>query len=148
VVICTENLHRRLLHVPVVSENAVQHLAHDYRGALELARNGEGANRNSDSLQYFALEVYGTRVAAPGVGCVGELNEAVAAAPSNQTIAAAPSNQTIAAAPSNQTIAAAPSNLTIASAATNLTIAAVASNTTVHSPSLSIAASGEVLYRP
>jgi hypothetical protein len=87
----------------------MSHLSHDYGSALEMARKGEAAHRNTDSLQYFALEVYGTRIAAPGIGCVGEFNAITTASPANTTMMAADtaSNTTMMAADtaSNTTVA-------------------------------------------
>jgi len=68
------DLLHRLLHVPKVGEGVVEHYGHEgkYPGVLALAKeNSTYAVRNSDSLQYFALEVYAHDVAVPGVGCAG-----------------------------------------------------------------------------
>lgn len=68
------DLLHRLLHVPQVGEGVVEHYgdASDYPGVLKLAKeNSTYAARNSDTLQYFALEVYAHDIAVPGVGCPG-----------------------------------------------------------------------------
>ncbi|KAJ4317364.1 Prenylated Rab acceptor protein 1 [Neodidymelliopsis sp. IMI 364377] len=68
------DLLHRLLHIPKVGEGVVEHYggADEYPGVLELAKsNPAEAVRNSDTLQYFALEVYAHDVAVPGVGCPG-----------------------------------------------------------------------------
>jgi hypothetical protein len=68
------DLLHRLLHVPKVGEGVVEHYssAPKYPGVLDLAKsNSAWAVRNSDSLQYFALEVYAHDIAVPGVGCAG-----------------------------------------------------------------------------
>lgn len=69
------DLLHRLLHIPQLAEGVIDHYegGDDYEGVLELAKTKpEDAVRNSDTLQYFALEVYAHDVAVPGVGCVGE----------------------------------------------------------------------------
>lgn len=68
------DLLHRLLHIPKVGEGVVEHYstAPKYPGVLELAENNPAwAVRNSDSLQYFALEAYAHDIALPGVGCAG-----------------------------------------------------------------------------
>lgn len=68
------DLLHRLLHVPKVGEGVVEHYGHEgkYPGVLALAKeNATYAVRNSDTLQYFALEVYAHDVVIPGVGCAG-----------------------------------------------------------------------------
>jgi len=75
-----------LFHVPNTSEDAIHHTADGYANSLELATHGDGeAAHNSDSLIYFALEVYALRVAVPGVGCLGDV---APAAPSSSAHAA------------------------------------------------------------
>ncbi|KAF1354071.1 zincin [Lizonia empirigonia] len=72
------DLLHRLLHVPEVGEGIVEHYgdADEYPGVLELAEsNPAEAVRNSDTLQYFALEVYAHDIAVPGVGCPGSYRE-------------------------------------------------------------------------
>lgn len=77
------DLLHRLLHVPKVGEGIVEHYggADEYPGVLELAEsNPAEAVRNSDTLQYFALEVYAHDVAVPGVGCPGHYREVTSSA--------------------------------------------------------------------
>ncbi|SPO06441.1 related to S.fumigata Asp FII [Cephalotrichum gorgonifer] len=70
------DLLHRLLHVPNISEGVVEHFAEDYAGILELAKEGKGETLfDSDALQYFAVDVYAYDIAAPGVGCSGEIEE-------------------------------------------------------------------------
>ncbi|KAJ8117033.1 hypothetical protein OPT61_g1673 [Boeremia exigua] len=72
------DLLHRLLHIPKVGEGVVEHYggADEYPGVLALAEsNPTEAVRNSDTLQYFALEVYAHDVAVPGVGCPGHYRE-------------------------------------------------------------------------
>ncbi|KAF8540131.1 putative peptidase domain-containing protein [Trichophaea hybrida] len=67
------DLLHRLFHVPMISEKRIKHIAgaDGYDGSLELATAGDQRTvENSDSLQYFALEVFAERVAEPGVGCL------------------------------------------------------------------------------
>ena len=90
------DLLHRLLHVPKVGEGVVEHYggADEYPGVLALAEsNSAEAVRNSDTLQYFALEVYAHDVAVPGVGCPGNYREvsSSAAAPASSASAAASS---------------------------------------------------------
>jgi len=67
------DLMHRLLHVPSVTHLEVEHFANGYIGAVDLAKSAPNeAVRNSDSLQFFALEAYAWNIAAPGVGCVGD----------------------------------------------------------------------------
>jgi hypothetical protein len=67
----TDLLHR-VLHVPRISENVVEHFAEDYEGVVELAKTDPAKSAiDSDTLQYFAIDVYAFDIAAPGVGCTG-----------------------------------------------------------------------------
>lgn len=77
------DLLHRLLHVPKVGEGIVEHYggADEYPGVLALAEsNPAEAVRNSDTLQYFALEVYAHDVAVPGIGCAGHYSETASSA--------------------------------------------------------------------
>lgn len=91
------DLLHRLLHIPKVGEGIVEHYgdADEYPGVLALAEsNPAEAVRNSDTLQYFALEVYAHDIAVPGVGCPGhysEVSSAAHAAPTSSASAAASS---------------------------------------------------------
>lgn len=68
----TDLLHR-VLHVPRISEGVVDHFAEDYAGVLELAKTDPTKSAiDSDTLQYFAIDVYAHDIAAPGVGCSGD----------------------------------------------------------------------------
>ncbi|KAJ0160195.1 Major allergen Asp f 2, partial [Colletotrichum tanaceti] len=71
----TDLLHRAF-HVPLISEGVVAHYAEDYADALALAKNNASLSVvDSDALQYFAIDVWAYDIAAPGVGCSGELHE-------------------------------------------------------------------------
>lgn len=64
----------RVLHVPKISESIVDHFAEDYPEAIELAKTDPSKSAiDSDTLQYFAIDVYAYDIAAPGVGCTGEV---------------------------------------------------------------------------
>lgn len=66
------DLLHRLLHLPAIGEGIVEHYAEEYPTTLEYAKsNTTYAVRNSDTLQYFALEAYAYDIAVPGVGCPG-----------------------------------------------------------------------------
>ncbi|KAL0930491.1 Antigen 1 [Colletotrichum truncatum] len=71
----TDLLHRAF-HVPLVSLGQVEHYAEDYAEVLDLAKNNATLSvLDSDALQYFAIDVWAYDIAAPGVGCSGELEE-------------------------------------------------------------------------
>ena len=71
----TDLLHR-IFHVPKISEEVVDHYAEDYHEVIELAKSDpELSTKDSDALQYFAIDVYAYDIAAPGIGCSGELAE-------------------------------------------------------------------------
>lgn len=66
------DLLHRVLHVPQISENVVDHFAENYNEVIELAESEpEKSVKDSDALQYFAVDVYAFDIAAPGVGCSG-----------------------------------------------------------------------------
>lgn len=78
------DLLHRLLHIPKVGEGVVEHYGAEgkYPGVISLAKeNATYAVRNSDTLQYFALEVYANDVAIPGVGCPGSFTSTSTPAP-------------------------------------------------------------------
>jgi hypothetical protein len=87
------DLLHRLLHIPKLGEGVVEHYSTEskYPGVLDLAKsNATYAVRNSDTLQYFALEVYAHDVAVPGIGCAGTYTStstsAAAAASSSRAV--------------------------------------------------------------
>ncbi|KAB8239527.1 putative peptidase domain-containing protein [Aspergillus alliaceus] len=68
------DLLHRLFHMPPIGQNWVEHFADGYEEVVELAAgNKSTSTRDSNTLQYFALEAYAFDVAAPGVGCAGEV---------------------------------------------------------------------------
>ncbi|KAK1833686.1 putative peptidase family-domain-containing protein [Podospora conica] len=76
------DLLHRILHVPRISEGVVDHFADDYAQVLTLAKSEpEKAARDSEALQFFALEVWSVEVAVPGVGCLGKAPEGPAKVP-------------------------------------------------------------------
>jgi hypothetical protein len=70
------DLHHRLFHMPAIGEGLVEHYADGYQESLALAReHPEEAVRNSESLAFFALDVYAYDIALPGQGCTGDLGD-------------------------------------------------------------------------
>jgi hypothetical protein len=67
------DLLHRIFHVPQISEGIVDHFTEDYNSVLALAKTDPSKSViDSDTLQYFALDVYAFEVAAPGIGCTGD----------------------------------------------------------------------------
>ncbi|KAI9035879.1 major allergen Asp F2 [Aspergillus affinis] len=68
------DLLHRLYHLPAIGQGLVEHYADDYEEVIELAQGNRSslATRDSNALQFFALEVYAFDVVVPGVGCAGE----------------------------------------------------------------------------
>ncbi|KAJ5960057.1 uncharacterized protein N7479_007207 [Penicillium vulpinum] len=67
----TDLLHR-LYHVPVIGQNWIDHFANGYEEAIDQAKeNATLSTHDSETLQYFALEVYAYDIAVPGIGCPG-----------------------------------------------------------------------------
>jgi hypothetical protein len=83
------DLLHRLLHIPSVGEGVVEHYSSgEYAGVLEMAQtNSSWSVRDSDTLQYFALEAYAHDIAVPGIGCPGKVT-----ATSSTPVAAASSS--------------------------------------------------------
>ncbi|RMZ91262.1 hypothetical protein DV736_g1483, partial [Chaetothyriales sp. CBS 134916] len=71
------DLMHRLYHIPAMGWGYIEHFAEDYDEVLELAANetSTDSTHDSDTLQYFALEVYAYEVAVPGEGCPGNTTE-------------------------------------------------------------------------
>ncbi|TKX20525.1 peptidase-like protein 10 [Elsinoe australis] len=66
------DLIHRMLHLPNIAEGLVDHFADGYENVTELAQTSPNeTTRNSETLQLFALDVYGFDVAYPGEGCAG-----------------------------------------------------------------------------
>lgn len=134
----TDLLHR-IFHVPKISEDVVGHYAEDYEGVLELTETHSNSSVfDSDTLQYFAIDVYAFDIAAPGVGCHGEDPEhnhatstSMAAPTATYTSMAAPTTTPVAtvAATSSYTSMAAPA-VTPVAATSSATTPEQASGTT------------------
>ncbi|KAF7590087.1 hypothetical protein BBP40_003289 [Aspergillus hancockii] len=70
------DLLHRLFHMPPIGQNWVDHFADGYDEVIALAAgNKSTSTRDSETLQYFALEAYAFDVAAPGAGCAGHHEE-------------------------------------------------------------------------
>jgi len=96
------DLLHRVYHVPKISEGIVQHYSEDYAGVLSLAMTEPGLSvKDSDALQYFALDAYAFDVAVPGVGCSGRPSveeETEGSATSSAATSSAEASSTVAAA--------------------------------------------------
>ena len=92
------DLLHRLLHIPAVGEGVVEHYAEDYESVLVLAETDSSLSvRDSDTLQYFALEAYAHDIAIPGEGCPGRhtaTSSGVASATESATAEAASITET------------------------------------------------------
>ncbi|KAL6244506.1 Prenylated Rab acceptor protein 1, partial [Rhinocladiella similis] len=70
------DLLHRLYHMPAIGGEYVEHFAGDYDEVIELAQsNSTNSTRDSNTLQYFALEAYAYDIAVPGQGCPGESHD-------------------------------------------------------------------------
>ncbi|RMD40856.1 hypothetical protein DV735_g4281, partial [Chaetothyriales sp. CBS 134920] len=67
------DLLHRLFHVPAMGWEYVEHYTDDYAEVIDLAANetSSESTHDSDTLQFFALEVYAHEIAIPGIGCAG-----------------------------------------------------------------------------
>ncbi|KAJ9481032.1 hypothetical protein VN97_g12478 [Penicillium thymicola] len=67
------DLLHRLYHVSAIGQNWIDHFADGYEEVIDQAKeNATLSTRDSETLQYFALEVYAYDIAVPGVGCPGD----------------------------------------------------------------------------
>ncbi|CAG8888566.1 unnamed protein product [Penicillium egyptiacum] len=70
------DLLHRLYHVSAIGQNWIDHFADGYEEVVDLAKtNATLTTRDSETLQYFALEAYAFDIAVPGVGCPGVQHE-------------------------------------------------------------------------
>lgn len=70
------DLLHRLYHVPAIGQNWIDHFADGYEEVIDQAKeNATLSTRDSETLQYFALEVYAYDISVPGVGCPGDQHE-------------------------------------------------------------------------
>lgn len=66
------DLMHRLYHVPAIGQNWIDHFADGYEEVVDQAKeNATLSTHDSETLQYFALEVYAYDIAVPGIGCSG-----------------------------------------------------------------------------
>jgi hypothetical protein len=66
------DLLHRLYHIPAFGQNYIDHFADGYEEVIDLAKkNATLSTHDSETLQYFALEVYAHDIAVPGIGCPG-----------------------------------------------------------------------------
>ena len=85
------DLLHRLYHMPAIGGGYIEHYVEDYDDAIEFAQNGTTTNtRDSDVLQYFALDVYAYDIAIPGVGCTGRSGNDGASAQAATVTSASP----------------------------------------------------------
>lgn len=96
------DLLHRFFHVSAISDNIVDHYSHgEFADCLAFAKtNSTFAIRNSDSLQYFALDTYAYDVANQGIGCPGKTNEETT--PLSATLSSPATSYTSATAPTTQ----------------------------------------------
>lgn len=71
------DLMHRLYHMPTLGEGAVEHFTEDYADIFEMVDEGNTTllTRDSNTLQYFALEAYAHDIAVPGKGCPGNVTQ-------------------------------------------------------------------------
>jgi hypothetical protein len=70
------DLLHRLYHIPAVGQNWIYHFADGYEEVVDQAmEDATLSTHDSETLQYFALEVYAYDIAAPGIGCPGAQHE-------------------------------------------------------------------------
>lgn len=82
-----------MYHLPEIGQGHIDHFAEGYEGILEAAASGSpNVTRDSDGLQYFALEAYAYDIIAPGVGCPGPSGPP--SSPTSSSSAAAPTTPT------------------------------------------------------
>lgn len=56
-----------------IGQNWVDHFAEGYDEVIKLAASNKNiSTRDSETLQYFALEAYAFDIVVPGVGCPGK----------------------------------------------------------------------------
>jgi hypothetical protein len=70
------DLLHRLYHLPAIGHTWIDHYADGYDEVIDLAlENATLSTHDSETLQYFALEVYAHDISVPGIGCPGEQHE-------------------------------------------------------------------------
>lgn len=89
------DLLHRVLHVPTINEEVVDHFADDYAEVIALAKSDPSKSvKDSEALQYFAIDVWAYDIAAPGVGCTGKLVEVPKDKPVATTTSSSPPTAT------------------------------------------------------
>ncbi|KAJ5095918.1 hypothetical protein NUU61_005274 [Penicillium alfredii] len=69
------DLLHRLYHLPTFGQDWIDHFADGYKEVVDLAaKTPIRSTRDSETLQYFALEVYAFDISVPGIGCPGAQN--------------------------------------------------------------------------
>lgn len=69
------DLLHRLYHIPAFGQDWIDHFADGYKEVVDLAaKTPIRSTRDSETLQYFALEVYAFDISVPGIGCPGTQN--------------------------------------------------------------------------
>jgi activator of HSP90 ATPase len=67
------DLLHRLFHMPSFGQNWIDHFADGYEEVVDqVLENATLSTHDSETLQYFALEVYAYDIAVPGEGCPGK----------------------------------------------------------------------------
>ncbi|USW48515.1 Putative metallopeptidase, catalytic domain superfamily, peptidase domain, HRXXH [Septoria linicola] len=121
------DLLHRMYHLPEIGQGYIDHYAEGYEGILEAAANNSpNTTRDSDGLQYFALEAYAYDIIAPGEGCPGPSGPPNTS--STSSAAPAATSSTVSSATS---VASAAASATSSAAASATTSAAAAADTDV-----------------
>ncbi|OJJ40798.1 hypothetical protein ASPWEDRAFT_166859 [Aspergillus wentii DTO 134E9] len=72
----SSDLLHRLYHMPAFGQNTIDHYADGHAEVIEMAAgNKTYSTRDSETLQYFALEAYAYDISLPGEGCPGPQEE-------------------------------------------------------------------------
>lgn len=97
------DLLHRLFHMPAIGWEYIEHFASEYEEVVELAASeNTTSTRDSNTLQYFALEAWAFDIAVPGVGCGEESHSHSHEAASSSAAPAAPAVTTSASATQSQ----------------------------------------------
>lgn len=109
------DLLHRLYHVPAFGQGYIDHYAEGYEGIIDAAASGSpNTTRDSDGLQYFALDSFAYDIIAPGEGCPGPsgppMDSSTSYAASSPTVAASTTSVTAASGEATATESALPDN--------------------------------------
>lgn len=103
------DLIHRMLHLPNIAEGLVDHFADGYENVTELAQTSPNeTTRNSETLQLFALDVYGFDVAYPGEGCAGVVRSTSSSSAAASATSSASASGSASATASGASVSAAP----------------------------------------